>query len=67
MEETKLVLNQYQLEALKTAIESQIKELDNQINNLNKTKHLDNSRKKEIKRSLSKRKDLLKEILGKIN
>ena len=65
MEETKLVLNKYQLEALKAALESQIKELDEQVSNLNKAKHLDNNRKKEIKRTLSKRKDLIKEVLEK--
>ncbi|MCM2325029.1 MAG: hypothetical protein NDI94_01080 [Candidatus Woesearchaeota archaeon] len=66
MEEKSIILNQYELETLKTSIESYVKILDDQVTELKKVKHLSSDKKKDITNHIGKTKDLLKSVLTKL-
>jgi hypothetical protein len=61
-----LNLNQYEAEALKTALENYIPVLDEQIKELGKANYSSSEIKKEIRRTIAKRVSLLQEILKRI-
>jgi len=64
MGDIKLVLTEYEAEALKSALSKYREILEDQIKAVNKIKHSTN--KKEIKRNLTKKVNLLQDILNKL-
>jgi hypothetical protein len=64
--ETTITLNEYEKEALLDSIAKQIQQLEDQSKDIMKMKHGSSDDKKEFKRTLTKRINLLQEILKKI-
>ena len=60
---TKLTLTEYESEALSTALQKYIGIVEDQIKEIKKSKY---ASKKEIQRNLTKRVNLLKDILEKL-
>jgi len=62
----KFNLTTYEVEALKISLEQHMDILDEKMNNVDKIKHSATNRKKELKRKMQKRKNLLKDVLKKL-
>ncbi|MBT4352370.1 hypothetical protein HOD20_07590 [archaeon] len=67
MTDTNLNLNQYETEALKISLEKYIPILTEQIQSLKKMKYSSSNDKKTMLRDISKKLDLLNDILKKLN
>jgi len=67
MEDKKLVLNEYEVDTLKTTIERYTQILEDQIKDLKRSKYSSKDNKKDVIRNIEKKINLLKEVYNKLN